>query len=161
LNKIWAPWRIKYITQKKRKGCIFCKAYKGNQDKKNFIIIRSSYCFAMLNTFPYNNGHIMVISNRHIASLEKLKKEEILDINITAINILAILKKVMHPQGFNLGINLGKISGAGIDKHFHLHIVPRWTGDTNFMPILTDTKIISQSLKELYDKIKKCLLEKI
>jgi ATP adenylyltransferase len=103
----------------------------------------------------------MVISNRHIASLEKLKKEEILDINITAINILAILKKVMHPQGFNLGINLGKISGAGIDKHFHLHIVPRWTGDTNFMPILTDTKIISQSLKELYDKIKKCLLEKI
>ncbi|MDP2922763.1 MAG: HIT domain-containing protein [Candidatus Omnitrophota bacterium] len=158
MNRIWAPWRIGYVTKKKNRGCVFCSAHKAKNDEKNFIVLRSHHCFVMLNTFPYNNGHIMVISNRHVSSLDKLVDTEILDINKTLIRMTAILKAILKPAGFNVGINLGKVSGAGIDRHLHIHLVPRWLGDTNFMPVFTDTKIISQSLEELYGLIKKDLL---
>jgi ATP adenylyltransferase len=159
LNRIWAPWRIKYITQKKNKDCIFCNAYRNKKDKDNFVVYRSLKCFVLLNIFPYNNGHLMVALNRHISSLEKLNDEEILDINKTIIKMIKVLKKILKPQGLNIGINIGKIAGAGIESHLHFHIVPRWLGDTNFMPVLSNTKVISQSLKELYNQIKKCLRE--
>ncbi|HIE36350.1 MAG TPA: HIT domain-containing protein [Candidatus Omnitrophica bacterium] len=159
MNRIWAPWRIKYITQKKNKGCIFCNAYRNKKDKENFVIYRSLKCFVLLNIFPYNNGHLMVVLNRHISSLEKLNDEEILDINKTIIKMIKVLKKILKPQGINIGINIGKIAGAGIENHLHFHIVPRWLGDTNFMPVLSNTKVISQSLRELYNQIKKCLRE--
>lgn len=155
MNKLWAPWRIEYINQIKHKGCILCNILKEKQDKKNFILFRSNYCFAVLNTYPYNNGHIMIVPNRHIKSLEKLKDNELLDMNKSLIKIKSTLKRTLNPGGFNIGMNIGNIAGAGIDKHLHMHIVPRWQGDTNFMPVLTNTKIISQSLKELYILLKK------
>ena len=153
MNKLWAPWRITYVSNTRVKGCIFCKAFKEKKDKKNLIVLRSKHSFAILNTFPYNNGHIMIVSNRHVSSFEKLREEEILDVNKVLIKIISMLKATLKPAGFNVGINLGKVAGAGIDKHIHIHIVPRWPGDTNFMPVLSDTKIISQSLKELYDRL--------
>jgi len=153
LNKLWAPWRITYVSNARAKGCIFCRAFKEKKDKKNLVVLRSKHAFAILNTFPYNNGHVMVVSNRHVSSIENFKDEEILDMNKVLVTITSALKAVLKPAGFNVGINLGKVAGAGIDKHMHIHIVPRWLGDTNFMPVLSDTKIISQSLSELYAKL--------
>jgi len=116
-------------------------------------VTRSQHCFAMLNAFPYNNGHIMIIPDRHVADLGDLSDREMLDIHHTLIKVKTLLTKNLAPQGFNVGINLGKTAGAGIDKHIHVHIVPRWDGDTNFMPVTANVKIISQSLGELYKKL--------
>ena len=161
MDRIWAPWRIKYVSQKRPKGCILCKAYRERKDKKNFVIFRSRYCFAIFNTFPYNNGHIMIVSNRHVGSLERLKDPELLDMNKTLVKMKSILKKILKPHGFNIGINIGKPAGAGINNHIHMHLVPRWLGDTNFMPVLSNTKMISQSLNELYIKFRKQLNAKV
>ena len=155
MNRLWAPWRINYVSRKKANGCIFCKALKEKKDKKNFIVLRSQYCFAILNTFPYNNGHVMIVPNRHLKSLEDLREKELLDMNKILIKIKSTLKKILNPSGFNIGMNIGKVAGAGIAQHIHIHIVPRWLGDVNYMPILANTKIISQSLRELYTKLKK------
>ncbi len=155
MDKLWAPWRIKYITQKKKKGCIFCQIHNKKQDNKNFVIFRAKYCLAVLNIFPYNNGHTLLVPNRHIKTLEALTDQELIDINKSLIRMKKILKKTLRPAGFNIGINIGKVSGAGIDNHIHFHIVPRWLGDTNFMPITASTKIISQSLKELHKQLTK------
>ncbi|MCP4653515.1 MAG: HIT domain-containing protein [Candidatus Omnitrophica bacterium] len=160
MDKLWAPWRIKYVSQKKPKGCIFCHAYKEKKDTKNLVAYRSKHCFVILNLFPYNNGHLMVVPNRHVDSLERLTDSEILDINSTTKKMLIILKKSLKCQGFNIGMNIGKMAGAGIDKHIHSHIVPRWLGDTNFMPSIAKTKVISQSLKGLYALLKKGLNKK-
>ena len=153
-DRLWAPWRINYVSKKQKRGCIFCSAYRQESDKKNFVVLRSRYCFVILNAFPYNNGHLMIVSNRHVSSLAQLSDSEILDMNKTLVKMTQVLETVLKPQGFNAGINLGKVSGAGIDRHLHIHLVPRWLGDTNFMPVLTDTKIIAQSLEELYKQIK-------
>ncbi len=153
LDNLWAPWRIKYVQQKKVKGCVFCKIFAEEKDKRNFILFRSQYCFAVLNTFPYNNGHMMIVSNRHVSSLEDLGEQEFLDMNRSLIRLKSILKKILNPDGFNIGINIGKAAGAGVDKHIHIHIVPRWRGDTNFMPVVAETKVVSQSLGELYKKV--------
>ncbi|MDP8289521.1 MAG: HIT domain-containing protein [Candidatus Susulua stagnicola] len=157
MDKLWAPWRMKYISQKKQKSCIFCQVFKEKKDKQNFILLRSTYCFAILNTYPYNNGHVMIVPNRHLKSMESLNDAELLDMNKTLIKIKSKLKKVLNPKGFNIGINIGTIAGAGIANHLHAHIVPRWRGDVNFMPIISNTKVISQSLKELYKKLKQNL----
>lgn len=155
MDKLWAPWRITYVSNTRTKRCIFCRALKEKNDKKNLVVLRSKHSFVILNTFPYNNGHVMVVLNRHVSSFEKLKDGEILDLLRVLTKILSVLKTVLNPAGFNVGVNLGKVAGAGIDKHMHIHIVPRWLGDTNFMPVLSDTKIISQSLSELYKKLTK------
>ena len=157
MNRIWAPWRIKYITSKKEKICIFCKAYKEKKDRKNFVVLRSDYSFVLFNKFPYNNGHILIAPYRHIANLEELTNQEVYDLHKLLVKMICVFKKVIKPDGFNIGFNLGKVSGAGIEDHLHLHLVPRWLGDTNFMPVISDTKVISQSLDDLYKKIKKYL----
>lgn len=157
MDKLWAPWRIGYVAQKKIRGCVFCLAFRAKNDRKNFMLLRSRHCAVLLNTFPYNNGHLMVVPKCHTASLEKLSAEEILDMNGLLIKMMVILKKILRPEGFNVGLNLGNVSGAGIAAHLHIHLVPRWLGDTNFMPVISDTKIISQSLDELYLKIKRQL----
>lgn len=157
MDRLWAPWRINYVSRKKGKGCIFCKVFKEKNDRKNFIVLRSKYCFAILNTYPYNNGHIMIVPKRHVKSPEDLKKTEILDMNKTMIKIKSALEKVLNPGGFNIGMNIGKVAGAGIANHIHVHIVPRWLGDVNYMPVVADTKVVSQSLKELYIKLKETL----
>ena len=148
---------MNYIKTPVPSGCIFCAIRREKKDAQNYVVLRSESCFVVLNTYPYNNGHLMVVANRHLAALEKLSDTEILDLNKTVIKAKLLLDKCLKPQGFNIGINLGKVSGAGIEKHLHIHIVPRWMGDTNFMPVSANTKVISQSLRELHNQLKKAL----
>ena len=150
LEKLWAPWREKFILCEKQPGCFLCSTAKENKDSKNFILHRGKKCFVILNRYPYNTGHLMVSPFRHVGKLEDLKEDEANELlKITQLCIKAI-KKGMKPQGINLGMNLGKISGAGVADHLHLHIVPRWSGDTNFMPVLAETKVVSMSLSNVY-----------
>ncbi len=154
MDNLWAPWRIKYIQAKKTTGCIFCHKPRQKKDKKNYIIKRGKFVFSILNIFPYNNGHTLIVPYRHIDSLEKMHTAEIIELFEFIKHTTKQLKIKLKAQGFNIGLNIGKIAGAGIDKHLHVHIVPRWQADTNFMPVLTGTKIISQSLEELYSILK-------
>jgi len=156
-KRLWAPWRMKYITgiEKKDEGCIFCsKPKQGREhDRDNLLLYRGEKCFVLMNLFPYNNGHLMVIPYQHTS--------DILDIDVeTSIELWALVGKsktaltaVMNPDGFNIGMNIGRVAGAGIDQHIHMHIVPRWNGDTNFMPVVGETKVISQSLNDAYDAL--------
>ncbi|MBU4305998.1 MAG: HIT domain-containing protein [Candidatus Omnitrophica bacterium] len=154
MDNLWAPWRIQYIQAKKTKGCIFCQKPKQKKDRINYIVVRKKYVYSLLNIFPYNNGHVLIAPFRHVAELDKLNGEEKLELLDLVIETTKILKAILKPHGFNIGMNVGKTAGAGIDAHLHVHVVPRWNADTNFMPVLTETKIISQSLDELYRMIK-------
>jgi ATP adenylyltransferase len=155
MKKIWAPWRSKFIYERKRTGCIFCKARDSKARKKSLVISVTRHSFSMLNLYPYNNGHVMVAPKRHKPCLEDLSRAEIADLMSLVNRMTVLLKKALKPEGFNIGINIGKVSGAGYPGHVHVHIVPRWTGDTNFMPVFSDIKIISESLSQLYDRIRK------
>jgi ATP adenylyltransferase len=152
LARLWAPWRIKYIKKEKASACIFCRAKKAKE--KNYVILKTRYSIAMLNIYPYNNGHIMVAPTRHIKDIAQLKEAELLDLFQTLKNTCKLLEKVLKPKGYNIGLNLSRAAGAGITGHIHIHIVPRWEGDTNFMPVIFNTKIISQSLAELYKQLR-------
>ncbi|ADE57962.1 HIT family protein [Aminobacterium colombiense] len=155
MESIFAPWRMTYIADAdKQKTCIFCEFPKKNEDEKNLILHRGTMCFVICNAFPYNPGHLMVAPYRHTAVYEELSDEELLEMHRLGGVCLKVLKKVMHPQGFNLGINLGKVGGAGFDGHLHLHIVPRWNGDTNFMPVLAETRVIAESLEQTYKRLR-------
>lgn len=162
MDKLWAPWRSKYITKmgsKKGgilKGCIFCSKPRAKKDKANHIVFRSRHSFAILNIYPYNNGHIMIVPYRHVNDTAKLNDEEALDLIHLLKKSQELLSKTMNPDGYNIGINIGKAAGAGLKDHVHIHLVPRWLGDVNFMPVFTSTKVISESLDALYDKLKKC-----
>lgn len=155
-ERLWAPWRIKYIYSQKSEGCIFCEANPNTsqEDEKAFVLYRGAKGFVIMNTFPYNNGHLMIAPYRHIGSIEELTQEEVGSIFELVQKSVEVLKLKMKPEGFNIGINLGKVAGAGVEGHIHIHIVPRWTGDTNFMPVISDTKVISQSLQEAYKLLK-------
>ena len=148
MDKLWAPWRSKFIRAKKKKGCPFCLRNKTN--KQQFIIKKSKFSFALLNIYPYNNGHIMISPYRHVKDIKGLHDSELFDMIKLVREIQGLLEKKLKPDGFNIGINTGKVGGAGYEGHIHIHIVPRWIGDTNFMPIIGRTKIVSQSLRELY-----------
>ncbi|NQT75741.1 MAG: HIT domain-containing protein [Candidatus Omnitrophica bacterium] len=148
MDKLWAPWRSKFVKARKRKECIFC--LKNKQAKDKFIIKKSKFAFAILNIYPYNNGHVMVSPHRHVKDLKGLNDAELLDIIKMTKEMQVLLEKKLRPHGFNIGINTGKVGGAGYRGHVHIHIVPRWEGDTNFMPVTGNTKVIPQSLKELY-----------
>lgn len=152
MDKLWAPWRIKYIQSEKSKGCIFCRAKRNTA--KSYCILRSRHSLAILNVYPYNNGHIMVSPIRHVKDLSALRETETQDLLKTLQKVKRLLDKVLKPHGYNIGVNLESAAGAGIAGHLHIHIVPRWRGDTNFMPVLYNTKIISQSLDELYKRLK-------
>jgi len=155
MERLWAPWRKAYIRPKSKrsKACLFCGLLSKGKDQKHFIVKRSRYSFAILNLFPYNNGHVMIVPKRHVADLSKLHDREKLDWLKLHDEILAALKKTIKPHGFNVGINMGRIAGAGIPDHIHLHIVPRWLGDSNFMPIIGETKVVSESLESVYDAL--------
>ena len=157
MDRLWAPWRIEYVRLDKVKECIFCKFSKENNDEENLILYRGKYAFVMMNNYPYNPGHVMVAPYRHVGNFEDLSEEEWMDIhNLTSL-MIRVIKKVMNPQGFNIGINIGRVAGAGIEGHVHVHIVPRWNGDTNFMPIIADTKVIVQGIKENYIELKNAI----
>lgn len=155
MDKLWAPWRAAYITQilKEDRSCVFCRMLQEKKDKKNYILIRRKYAYAVLNIYPYNNGHFLIVTNRHADDLGKLLKEEREDVFDLLEEVKGLLQKTLTPDGYNIGINLGKAAGAGFPKHLHIHLVPRWRGDVNFMPVTADTKVISQSLKVLYQKL--------
>ncbi|MDD5465307.1 MAG: HIT domain-containing protein [Candidatus Omnitrophica bacterium] len=154
MDTLWAPWRINYVgKKKKRKGCIFCHAKKSALNDQ--VIFKTAKSICLLNKYPYNNGHIMICPLRHIGQVSRLKEEEVLDIFKSFKKAKALLEKVLKPQGYNIGLNLGAAAGAGVTGHLHLHIVPRWFGDTNFMPSASGTKVISQSLDELAKRLRK------
>jgi len=157
MKRLWAPWRAKYILNKKGKECIFCQKSKEAKDEENYILLRGKKCLVVLNIFPYNNGHLMIAPYRHISSIEELGKEEAAEMMEVLSRMIVLLKEVLHPEGFNVGINLGDVAGAGIVDHLHLHIVPRWKGDCTFMPVLSETKVISEALKKTYEKLKEKL----
>jgi ATP adenylyltransferase len=149
---IWAPWRIKYILGKKE-GCIFCDKIKENKDRENYILLRGENVFIILNTFPYSNGHLMVAPYKHVPDLDGLEESELAELMRLVKTCTQILKKTLNPEGFNIGANLGKVAGAGVEGHIHIHIVPRWEGDTSFISTVGDTKIIPESLDDTYKKL--------
>jgi len=153
---LWAPWRMEFIEAPKPAGCIFCDfpAQEGSEaDRRNLIVHRTAHSFAILNRFPYNNGHLLVIPRMHTASLEALPPEAFADLHEELRRALGVLRAVYRPEGFNVGMNLGKVAGAGIADHLHYHLVPRWNGDTNFMPVLGDTKVMIELLDGSWDRI--------
>jgi ATP adenylyltransferase len=153
MDKLWAPWRTNYVHRiTKAKGCIFCRAKQNKFSDR--VIFKTKKTICLLNIYPYNNGHILVSPLRHIADIELMEKEEILDMFKSLKRAKHLLQKVLKPQGYNLGFNLGRQAGAGITGHLHLHIVPRWLGDVNFMPVIAKTKVIPQSLDELFKRLK-------
>ena len=157
-NILWAPWRMEYIENTQvSKGCIFCETSGQDKDKENLIVFRGQHAFIIMNRYPYNNGHLMAVPYRHTCELNTLTLEEKADLFDLLILGQKILVEVMQPHGFNIGMNLGRVSGAGIADHLHFHMVPRWDGDTNFMPILGHTKVVSEGLECTWEKLSKAL----
>lgn len=153
MKRLWAPWRIEYIEEEKPEYCIFCKAFNEKKDEKNLVLWRGKHSFVMLNRFPYNSGHMMIAPIRHLGDFEDLNQDEMLEIGEAIQLAMKVLRKVMNPHGFNIGMNLGRVAGAGVEDHIHVHIVPRWDGDTNYMPIISDTKVIPEALSRTYNKL--------
>ncbi|MBN1350268.1 HIT domain-containing protein [candidate division KSB1 bacterium] len=155
METLWAPWRMQYIKRiKDDDGCIFCEKCAETKDRQNLILYRSESCFVMMNYYPYNNGHLLVVPYLHTADFSELSDEISLEIMRVIRKSTAILSAVMKCQGFNIGVNLGRCSGAGIDQHIHFHIVPRWNGDTNFMPVTGHTKVVNEALFETWETLK-------
>jgi ATP adenylyltransferase len=157
MQNLWAPWRSTYI-QNTSKGtepgiCLFCKVQKDNNDIANWIVKRSKFSFMILNAYPYNAGHVMVVPYRHIPSIELLSDEEVIDLFHLVKESMDAIRNSYNPNGFNVGINIGRVAGAGIENHVHVHIVPRWNGDANFMPVISNTKVISETLEDTYKKL--------
>lgn len=158
MKQLWAPWRMKYIRESinnKDKSCFLCKAYSERNNPESLVVADFKHSFVVMNKFPYNNGHLMIVPIKHTGSIQKLKSETRLEMMDVIAITTEVLKKEMNAEGFNIGINLGRVAGAGVPGHIHIHIVPRWNGDTNYMPIFTNTKVISQGLEETYEFLKK------
>lgn len=158
-RNLWAPWRMEYIRGPKAQGCVFCLALASGEDRENLVVRRGLRVSVVLNRYPYGSGHLLVLPNRHVAGAEDLTAEESGDLWQTMVRCKLALDGLMHPEGYNAGLNLGSAAGAGIAQHLHLHLVPRWVGDTNFMPVLGDTRVVSQHLLELYDALAPALAD--
>lgn len=152
-ENLWAPWRIEYIRAPKGGACVFCEALAAADDRRHLILHRGRGVFAILNRYPYTAGHLMVVPVRHAGAPEDLSAEESAELWTVALRAKAALDAAFRPDGYNLGLNLGPAAGAGVKDHLHLHVVPRWAGDTNFMPVLGGTGVISQHLAEIYDSL--------
>jgi ATP adenylyltransferase len=157
MDQLWAPWRLSYVSSAKvpppDDACFICRGLADSNDRQNLIAWRRPASVVMLNRFPYNNGHLLIAPRAHKARLDELDAAEVLDMHEALTRLIGVLTELIHPDGFNIGLNLGRVAGAGLPGHVHWHLVPRWNGDTNFMPVLTDTKIIVQSLESLYDML--------
>ena len=154
MERIWAPWRIKYIQMEKAEGCILCDKPRQNNDTLNYILHRGDKNFIIMNTYPYNPGHLMIAPYRHIANLEELTDGELHEHFEIVSRSIKVLRQIFNPTGFNIGINIGRVAGAGIEEHVHTHIVPRWQGDTNFMPVVSNVRVVPQALAETYEKLR-------
>jgi ATP adenylyltransferase len=150
---LWAPWRMQYIVGPRSDGCILCEKAKGEEDAKNLILARGPFAYVLLNIYPYNSGHLMIAPYRHLECLEILSPEESAEMMAWACKSERILREAFHAEGFNIGVNVGKVAGAGIEDHVHMHVVPRWSADTNFMPVLGETKIIPEYLEQTFAKL--------
>jgi len=154
--RIWAPWRLAYVKDASKdteEECIFCGKPGDDDDRANLIVHRGEHCFVILNLFPYTNGHLMVAPYEHVSGLQDLSPETIAEMMALAQRAMARLEEVYDPHGYNVGINQGRVAGAGVEHHIHLHVVPRWGGDTNFMPVIADTKVMPQTLEQSYDAL--------
>lgn len=164
---MWSPWRSQYIEtfkgkagkKKPRKQSLFTDAWKSRSDDRNLIVWRGRHCFVIMNRYPYNNGHVMIVPYRQTGDIQDLTPEELGEMMSTVQRAIQALNITMHPHGFNFGANLGRVSGAGVDNHVHFHLVPRWNGDTNFMPVLADTKVISEEMRKTLKKLQKAFRE--
>src|SRR5437899_1352722 len=159
MDKLFSPWRSKYIQTfsgptDDRSGCILCKAHEDNKDDDHLIVTRGDGCFVIMNLFPYNSGHLMVVPYRHVSNFTDLSDDESLEVMRLLRRMMVALQQVSHPDGFNIGSNIGRTAGAGIDQHVHFHIVPRWNGDTNFMAVIDDVKIVNEALGQTAEKLK-------
>ena len=150
LDRLWAPWRSGFVTRRQSGRCFLCTAVQSRADHQHRVIAREAQAFALLNLYPYNNGHVMVAPRRHVGRLEAIRPSEWLAILRLSQRLMSRMRRLIHPHSFNLGFNEGRDAGAGVPGHLHLHVVPRWRGDTNFMPVLSNAKVVSQSLDELY-----------
>ncbi len=164
MDRLWSPWRSKYIESFSEKQdvpddyCLFCDALNTpEKDEEKYVLLRGNLCYVIMNLYPYNSGHLMIVPHRHLSTLTELNDDEYLEIMQLLNRCSGALTQALNPHGFNIGANIGRVSGAGIDHHIHFHIVPRWSGDTNFMPVLGDTKVISEEMPKTYQKLKKHL----
>jgi ATP adenylyltransferase len=157
VDQLWAPWRLAYVANPKAKAltesgeCFICRGVTGTDDRANLLVHRSELSVVVLNRFPYNNGHLLIAPRAHKGRPAELTPDELLDLQLVLRQMIGVLERRMTPDGFNVGLNLGKSAGAGLPGHLHWHVVPRWDGDTNFMPVVADVKVIVQSLDSLYD----------
>ena len=155
VEKLWAPWRMEYIAAEKKPekgGCFLCP--EPSRDEEALVVARRPKAFVIMNRYPYSNGHVMVVPNRHVGTIEDLADDELLDMMGLVRTLTTVFKKEMSIEGLNVGINMGKAAGAGLEDHIHIHVVPRWFGDTNFMPVIGETKVISEHLLTTYAKLR-------
>jgi ATP adenylyltransferase len=155
--RIWAPWRLSYVSDASKdieEECIFCAKPREDDDEANLIVHRGESCFVILNLFPYTNGHLMVAPYEHLGRLQELAPETTAEIMDLARRAMDGLERTYSPHGYNVGFNQGRVAGAGFEHHIHMHVVPRWGGDTNFMPVIADTKVMPQTLEESYESLK-------
>jgi ATP adenylyltransferase len=159
LDRLWAPWRMQYIAGGEPKGQRNFIAHADSQinDRENLVVLRTDLSIVILNRFPYNNGHLLVAPRRTAAELDELSSDELLDLQTTLARMITLLRQTMKPDGFNIGLNLGRAAGAGLPEHLHWHVVPRWNGDVNFMSACSDTRVIVQSLDELWLTLRRAL----
>ncbi len=156
-ERIWAPWRLEYVKDASKdnsEACIFCAALKAGDDEANLIVHRGERCFVILNKFPYTNGHLMVAPYEHLSELQALDVETVGELMALAQRGIAALEASYSPHGYNVGVNQGRVAGAGVEHHIHMHVVPRWGGDTNFMPVIADTRVMPQTLEQSYEALK-------
>jgi ATP adenylyltransferase len=153
LNRLWAPWRSAYIKGGNNRECIFCIKEKSRNDREELILKKGNNAFIVMNLYPYNPGHIMIVPYKHTGNIEEIDNDTFIEIKLFLDLSLKILKEHMNVQGFNIGFNIGRIAGAGVEDHVHMHIVPRWNGDNNFMPVIGQTRVISMNIFELYDEL--------
>ena len=154
MRQLWAPWRISYIRNKDENGCVFCSKQKSNNDKNSLILSRGNHSFVLMNLYPYNNAHLLITPYNHVDTTDQLDIDTLNEIIWFANESMIIMKKNLNTDGYNFGANIGAAGGAGIEDHIHFHVVPRWNGDTNFMPVIGETKVQVQGLKDTYSELK-------
>jgi len=159
MRHLWSPWRLEYLMGPAADRCIFCHAAQSSDDRENLVLHRGERAFLILNRYPYNNGHFMAVPYDHLPSLENLDPPTLMEMMLLLNRGLAALRQAMGPDGFNVGVNIGHVAGAGIEDHVHIHAVPRWAGDTNFMPVVGDMRVIPQTWLQTYDQLKAALEE--
>jgi len=155
MDFLWTPWRYAYIVSSdKSPACPFCEAFHRTDDRNTGVVYRGQHCFIILNTFPYTSGHVMIVSNLHVDELVKLPLETAQEMMALAQRMENVLREVYHPDGINLGMNIGKAAGAGVASHIHMHVLPRWVADSNFMTVVGETRLLPESLETTYDRLK-------